>query len=82
MVECENHTIVEMIRSMLHAHNLNKSFWAEVVANAIYTHNHCPMRVLPLMAPEEAWSKGRPYIAYISVFTCTTCAMVPDEKML
>ena len=34
VAERANRTIVEMARSMLHAQNLKKSFWAEAVANA------------------------------------------------
>jgi transposase InsO family protein len=42
VAERANRTLVEMARSMLHAQNLKKSLWAEVVVNAAYTRNRCP----------------------------------------
>lgn len=39
LVKHANQAIVEMEKNMLHAHNLNKSFWAKIVANEVYTQN-------------------------------------------
>jgi transposase InsO family protein len=39
VAERANRTLVEMVRSMLHAQNLKKSLWAEAVVNAAYTRN-------------------------------------------
>jgi hypothetical protein len=75
-----NRTLVEMVRSMLHAQNLKKSLWAEAVVNAAYTRNRCPSRTLPSITPEEAWSRRKPCISHMHVFGCITYAMVPDEK--
>ncbi len=75
-----NHTLVEMARSMLHAQNFNKSFWAEAVVNAAYTRNQCPSRVLSSITLEEMWSGKKPCISQMRVFGCIAYAMVPDEK--
>jgi hypothetical protein len=40
--ERANRMLVEMARSMLHAQNLKKSLWAEVVVNAALTHSQVP----------------------------------------
>ncbi len=80
VAERANRTIVEMARSMLHAQKLDKSFWAEAVANAVYTRNRCPTRALDSITPEEAWSGRMPCIAHMRVFGCVAYAMVPDEK--
>lgn len=74
------YTMLEMVRIMLHAQNYSKSFWAEVMANAIYTHNWCPTRDWPFIIAEEVWSGRRPCIAYMRVFKCIAYAMVLDEK--
>lgn len=37
VAECANCTIVEMTKDMLHVQNLYNSFWADVVAYAVYT---------------------------------------------
>jgi len=80
VAERANRTIVEMARSMLHAQKLHKSYWAEAVANAVYTRNRCPTRALESMTPEEAWSGRMPCVAHMRVFGCTAYAMVPHEK--
>lgn len=53
MVKRANCAIVEMAINMLYAQNINKLFWAEVVANAAYTCNRCLMRAIPYVTPEK-----------------------------
>ena len=66
--------------TMLHALNLDKSFWTEAVANVVYTQNRCQVRALDSITPEIAWSGRRPCIAHMRVFGCVAYAMVPDER--
>jgi hypothetical protein len=80
VAEGANRTLVEMARSMLHAQNLKKSLWAEAVVNAAYTRNRWPLRALPSITLEEAWSGRKPCISHMRVFGCIAYAMVPDEK--
>jgi hypothetical protein len=53
VAECANRTIVEMVRSIIHAQKLDKSFWMEAVVNEIYMRNRCPTRALERMTPEK-----------------------------
>jgi transposase InsO family protein len=80
VAERANRTLMEMVRSMLHAQNLKKSLWAKAVVNAAYTRNRCPSKALPSITPEEAWSGRKPCISHMRVFGCIAYAMVPDEK--
>ena len=68
MAERVNCIILEMARSMLHAQNLYKSFWAEVMVYAVYIQNCCPTRVLDSITPEAAWPEKRPCIVHMCVF--------------
>jgi hypothetical protein len=77
---CAIQSIVAMAKRMLEARKLEKSLWAEAVANAVYTLNRCPMKVLRSVTPEEMWSKRRPCVAHMRVFGSFAYAMVPDEK--
>ena len=56
VAERKNRTIMDMVRSMLYCKKLPKSFWAEVVACAIYILNRCPIKSVRDKTPEEAWS--------------------------
>ena len=51
--ECANQTVVTMTKHILEAQKLEKSLWAQVVANPIYTLNQCPTRVLCFITPKE-----------------------------
>ena len=59
-----------------------KSFWIEIVVNAVYTRNQCPTRVLNSITLEEVWSGKRPCIAYMRVFRCVAYVIVPDVAMV
>lgn len=80
VAERANCTIVEMARSMIHAHKLYKSIWAEAVVNVVYTRNQYPTRALERMTSEEAWTRRKHIVAHMRVFGCLAYAMVPDEK--
>jgi transposase InsO family protein len=69
VAERMNRTIVEMIRSVLHAQYLNKSIWVEAMVNAVYTQNRCLTKALGFIMPEETWNKKRPCTAHIRVFS-------------
>ena len=69
---------VEIARSMLHAQNLEKSFWAEMVVNAIYTQIYGPTRTLDSIILEEVWSGRWPYIPHICIFRFIMYTMVSN----
>ena len=58
--------------------NLEKSFWAKMVANAIYTQIHSPTRTLDSIILEEVWSGRWPYIppyVYLDLLCTQWCQM-------
>src|ERR1700737_5615283 len=77
---CAIQSIVAMAKAMLEARKLEKSLWAEAVANAVYTLNRCPTKALTSVTPEEMWSGRRPCVAHMRVFGSLAYAMVPEEK--
>ena len=77
---CAIQSIVAMAKRMLEARKLEKSLWAEAVANAVYTLNRCPTKALKTVTPEEMWSGRRPCVAHMRVFGSMAYAMVADEK--
>lgn len=50
------------------------------MVNVVHTPEHCSTKVLPLIMPEEVWSRRGPWITHMRVFRCIAYAMVPDEK--
>ena len=77
---CAIQSIVAMAKRMLEARKVEKSFWAEAVANAVYTLNRCPTKALRMVTPEEMWSGRRPCVAHMRVFGSIAYAMGADDK--
>ena len=77
---CAIQSIVAMAKRMLVARKLEKSFWAEAVANAVYTLNRCPTKALTSVTPEEMWSGRRPCVAHMRVFGSVAYAMDANAK--
>jgi hypothetical protein len=76
--ECANCTIVKMATNMIHAQNLNKSFWWWQMwfIHVIGVH----IRTQPFITPKETWNGRRPYIVHMRVFVCIAFAMVLNDK--
>jgi len=77
---CAIQSIVAMAKRMLEARKVEKSLWAEAVANAVYTLNRCPTKALRMVTPEEMWSGRRPCVAHMRVFGSMAYVMVANEK--
>ena len=54
-----NKTLLERIRAMLEATNLDKTFWVEAVNTACYVVNRVPSMAIELKTPMEMWT-GKP----------------------
>jgi transposase InsO family protein len=80
LAERANRTIVERARSMLLDANLDKSFWAESTATAVYLINRSPTKRIPEMTPEEAWTGVKPNLEHLRVFGCKAMCHVPKER--
>lgn len=80
LVECKNHIIVEMARSILKAKGLENTFWAEAIAISVYFLNRCPTKSVKNMTPYEAWHGRKPGIAHLRVFGCIAYAHIPEQK--
>ena len=72
-----NRTIMEMAKNMLHVQNIHKSFWAEVIDDALYTRNWYPMRALDSITSYEVWSRRRPCIAHM--YLCMYMDVLPTQ---
>jgi hypothetical protein len=77
--ECNNKSIVEVARSMIHASNLHIHFWEEAVMTAVYVLNRTGIRTLEGITPFEAWHKVKPSIAHLDVFGSDSYMHVPKE---
>lgn len=79
MAERMNRTIVEKARCMLFGSNLDKSFWAEAVATAVYVTNRSPSRGLDGKTPEQIWSGKMPNLCHLKTFGCKAMVHVPKK---
>ena len=81
ITERKNKTIVEMARSMLNAKSLPKTFWAEVIACAVFLLNRCPTKAILGRTPEEAWSGYKPEVSFLIFFGCIAYSHITKEHI-
>lgn len=79
MSERMNRTVVEKARCLLYDAKLNKSFWAEAVATAIYLRNRSAASGLE-KTPYEMWYNRKPDVSSIRIFGSKAMTMIPKEK--
>ena len=75
-------TVVTIGRSMLHHAKLDKCFWAEAAATAIYVKNRLPSPKRPNMTPFEIVCNSKPSVKHMRVFGCQAYILTPSEKRL
>ena len=80
VAEHKNRTIMNMVRSMLSAKKLPKTFWPEAVNWTVHVLNRSPTFAVQNKTPEEAWGKLKPLVDYFRVFGCISHVHVPDSK--
>lgn len=80
VAERKNRTVMNMVRSMLSAKNIPKTFWPEAVNWTIYVLNRCPTLAVKDFTPQEAWSGVKPSVEHFRVFGCIAHVHVPDVR--
>jgi transposase InsO family protein len=79
--ERENRTIVEAVRTMLHAYGgLPKFLWAEMINTATYILNRTGVSSVDKKSPHEVRLDKKPAIKHLRVVGTTCYAHVPDQK--
>lgn len=82
VAEGKNRTIMNMVRSMLSAKRIPKTFWPEGVNWTVHVLNRCPTLAVKNKTPEEAWSGLKPSVDHFRVFGCISHVHVPDNKRM
>ncbi|KAL5769820.1 hypothetical protein ACOSP7_013974 [Xanthoceras sorbifolium] len=79
VAERKNRHLAEVCRSMLHAKNIPRRFWAEAMRTAAHVINKLPQPRLEFVSPyEKLWDK-KPTVSYLRVFGCVCYVFVPDH---
>ncbi|CAJ2635927.1 unnamed protein product [Trifolium pratense] len=78
--ERKNRTLLNIVRSMIHAKNVPKRFWPEAVKWATYVMNGSPTLSVKDMTPEEAWSGRKPSVNHFKVFGCVAHVHIHDSQ--
>ena len=77
VVERENRTVMEGVRSCLHQARINIRFWAEAVQYLVYTLNRTGTRILSDYTPFEAYFGVPPSVSHLRPFGCPTYVHIP-----
>lgn len=77
-----NRTLMDLVRSMLQSAKLDKSFWAEALATAVYIRNRVTSHSLPEgITPYHRWMNKPPSFSHIRVFGCHCWYVIPKSKV-
>ena len=82
VAERMNRTLVDLVRSMLHAKNMDKKFWAEALQTAVYIRNRVASRALPRRTtPHLRWNGSTPDLSHCRVFGAKCFYVLPKNKV-
>jgi transposase InsO family protein len=80
VAERKNRTIFEAVRTMLHSGRMQKRFWVEAAATAVYLQNRTATTAVDGKTPYEALFDERPNASHLKVFGCDVYVHVPDAR--
>lgn len=81
-VEREMQTIMDAVRSMLHSSKLEKRFWAEAAAAAVFTLNVTGTSGDPTRTPAEVWCGKSADLSELHPFGCPVYVHTQQRKKL
>ena len=83
VVERQNRTLKDMVRSMISHFTLPESLWAEAIKTAVYVLNRVLSKAVA-KTPYELWTNKKPSIRHLHVWGCPAKARPykPNEKKL
>lgn len=80
VAERKNRTVMNMVRALLSAKSIPKTFWPEAVNWTFYVLNRCPTLAVKDITPQEAWSGVKPSVDHFRVWGCLAHVHVADAK--
>ena len=63
---------------MLSQSNFPLSFWGEAVHTTVYIINHCPLKAIAEMTPEEAFTGHKALVSHLHVFGSDAYVRISD----
>ena len=79
--ERENRTVVEMARSLMHAHNdISQGLWAEIINTSVYILNRTGPTTIEGKSPYELWWSKKPKISHLRIVGCTCYVHIPKQR--
>ena len=67
--EHRNHTLLDMVRSMMSLTDLPLSFWGYALETAAFMLNRAPSKYVEMM-PYELWFGKKPKLSFLKVWGC------------
>ncbi|KAF0693246.1 hypothetical protein As57867_015708, partial [Aphanomyces stellatus] len=80
VVEKSNYTVMNKVRCMLQACDMDNRYWGEALSYVVYTENRSPTKALGGKTPFEALFGRKPNIDHLRPFGCTAFAFIDKAK--
>ena len=69
VAERRNHTLMDMVRSMISNSKLSISLWSEALKTVVYILNRVPSKAVP-KTPFEIWNGWKPSLKHLHIWGC------------
>jgi hypothetical protein len=80
VVERNNITILEAVKTMIHDQDIPMCLWAEATMVVVYVYNRLSHSALGLKTPEEMFTRKKPEVSHLKIFGCLVFIHLPKEK--
>jgi hypothetical protein len=80
VAETKNHTIMEVVKDMIHDQDLPMHMWEEEARTDVYVQKISPHHVMGNKTPKEIFSGENPEVNHLRIFGFTVYIHVPEEK--
>ena len=79
VAECINCTLVKQVCTMLVEAELPNAYWWDALWYATLLHNVSPTCSLSDSTPKESWSRNKPDVSCLCVFSCRAFVHIPNK---
>jgi transposase InsO family protein len=80
VVERENRTIMEAVKTMIHDQDLPMHLWEKTTRTTVYVQNKLSHSALGFKTPKDMLSGKKPKVSHLKIFGCPVFVHIPKEK--
>ena len=73
---------MEAVKTMIHDQDLPMRLWVEAARTTVYVLNRLSHSALGFKTPEEMYTRKKPEVSHLKIFSCPVYVHIPKEKRI